>query len=79
MLNDDELQALAERIPAQKPYAVIASWADQAESADDWDDWEHIHFCDDWAQACDTKRMIEADGLAAYIIEPEGVYEDIEA
>lgn len=79
MLNDDDLKALAERIPAITTYAVIASWVDVEESADDWDDWDHIHYCTDWPTACDTKRMIEADGLAAYIIEPEGVTDDLEA
>lgn len=79
MLNDDDLKALAERIPAITTYAVIASWVDVEESADDWDDWGHIHYCTDWPTACDTKRMIEADGLAAYIIEPEGVTDDLEA
>jgi hypothetical protein len=79
MLNDDELQSLAEMIPAKATYAVLASWRDIEESADDWNDWEHIQFFDDWAQACDAKRRIEADGLAAYIIEPEGVTDDLEA
>lgn len=78
MLNTEELQTLAEMIPARAPYAVIASWADTEESADDWNDWEHVRFCHDWVEACDVKRQIEADGLAAYIIEPEGPHEDIE-
>ena len=79
MLNETELHTLAERIPALTTYAVIASWVDVEETADNWDDWDHIHYCPDWPTACDTKRMIEADGLAAYIIEPEGVTDDLEA
>ena len=78
MLNEVELQKVAEMIPAKTPYAVIASWEDVEETADEWDDMEHVHYCYDWAQACDTKRMVEADGLAAYIVEPEAPFEDIE-
>lgn len=78
MLNEVELQKVAEMIPAKTPYAVIASWADVEETADEWDDIEHVHYCYDWAQACDTRRMVEreADGLIAYIIEPEAPFED---
>lgn len=76
MLNEVELQKVAEMIPAKTPYAVIASWEDVEETADEWDDMEHVHYCTDWTQACDTKRRIEADGLAAYIVEPEAPFED---
>lgn len=80
MLNEVELQKVAEMIPAKTPYAVIASWVDVEETADEWDDMEHVHYCNDWAQACDVRRMVEreADGLIAYIIEPEAPFEDIE-
>ena len=54
MLTKDELEKIAERIPAKSRYAVIASWAD----------------------ARDKRRAIEADGLAAYIVEPAGPYAD---
>lgn len=76
MLTKDELEQIAERIPAKSRYAVIASWADRDETADEWDDLEHVRFCCDWADACDKRRAIEADGLAAYIVEPAGPYAD---
>ena len=72
MLSKESLETIAKMIPAKTPYAVIASWADVEETADEWDDMEHVHYCNDWVQACDTRRRIEADGLAAYIVEPEG-------
>jgi hypothetical protein len=72
MLSKESLEAIAKMIPAKTHYAVIASWEDVEETADDWDDMEHVHFCNDWESACDTKRMVEAEGLAAYIVEPEG-------
>ena len=79
MLNETELGTLAQMIPAKTAYAVIASWSDIDETAQDWDDWEHIHFCNDWASACDARRLIESEGLKAYIIEPEGVIDELEA
>lgn len=72
MMNKTELDKLSTLISAKARYAVIASWEDQEETADEWDDFDHIHYCNDWTSACDTKRMIESEGLAAYIIEPEG-------
>jgi hypothetical protein len=79
MLSDESLEAIAKMIPAKTRYAIIASWEDVEETADDWDDMEHVHFCKDWESACDTKRMIEAEALAAYIVEPKGPFEEIEA
>lgn len=79
MLNETELEQIAQMIPAKTAYAVIASWSDIDETAQDWDDWEHIHFCHDWASACDARRLIESEGLKAYIIEPEGVIDELEA
>ena len=72
MLTQESLKTIAKMIPAKTRYAVIASWADLEETADDWDDMEHVHYCSDWSSACDVKRTIESEGLAAYIIEPEG-------
>lgn len=73
MLNEQELNKLAQMIPAKAPFAVIASWNDAEETADEWDDHEHVHFCRDWVEACDTKRAVESEcggDLMAYIIEP---------
>ena len=75
MLSKDELEKIAEMIPAKTKYAVIASWADVEETADTWDDLEHVHYCRDWVEACDAKRTFETDGdggLVAYIVEPSG-------
>lgn len=41
MLNEQELNKLAQMIPAKARYAVIASWADVEETAEEWDDFEH--------------------------------------
>lgn len=79
MLNETELEQIAQMIPAKTTYAVIASWSDIDETASEWNDWEHIHFCNDWASACDARRLIESEGLKAYIIEPEGVVDELEA
>lgn len=78
MLSQESLETIAKRIPAKTPYAVLASWKDVEETTEEWNDLEHVHFCHDWASACDAKRIIEAEGLAAYIVEPEGPFEDIE-
>lgn len=72
MLSKESLETIAKMIPAKTRYAVVASWEDVEETADEWDDMEHVHYCNDWASACDVKRTIESEGLAAYIIEPEG-------
>ena len=75
MLDKDELERIAEMIPARTKYAVIASWADADETAETWDDLEHVHYCATWADACDAKRTIERDGdggLVGYIVEPSG-------
>lgn len=70
MLNEQELNKLAQMIPAKTRYAVIASWADVEETAEEWDDFEHVDYRNRWEDACDCKRRIEADGLMAYIVEP---------
>lgn len=82
MLDKDELEKIAERIPARTKYAVIASWAETDETADTWDDLEHVHYCYTWADACDARRAVEADGdggLVAYIVEPSGPYAEADA
>lgn len=42
MLDKDNLEKIAERIPAKTKYAVIASWAETEETAETWDDLEHV-------------------------------------
>ena len=70
MLNEQEMNKLAQMIPAKTRYAVIASWADVEETAEEWDDFEHVDYRNRWEDACDCKRRIEAEGLMAYIVEP---------
>jgi hypothetical protein len=79
MLSQESIETISKKIPAKTPYAVIASWEDAEETAKDWNDFEHVIYCDDWVQACNEKRRIESECLAAYIIEPQGPFEDIEA
>ena len=72
MLDAHELEKLAKMIPANARYAVIASWPDREETAEEWDDFDHVHYTNNYVDACNTKRQVE-DGyepLIAYIIEP---------
>jgi hypothetical protein len=78
MLDAMELEKIEEMIPAKSHYAVIASWRYADETAETWDDLEHVHYCNDWAAACEARRAIEAEGLEGYIIEPAGPWEDDE-
>lgn len=78
MLSKESLDAIAKRIPARLHYAVISSWKDQKEDADSWDDYDHVQYFRSWEEACSEKQWLERQGLAAYVIEPEGPFEEIE-
>ena len=78
MLSQESLKTIAKRIPARLTYAVISSWKDQEEDADSWDDYEHVQYFRSWADACSEKQWLELQGLAAYVIEPKGPFEDVE-
>ena len=79
MLSDESLEAIAKKIPARLTYAVISSWKEQEEDAGSWDDYEHVQYFRSWEDACSEKQWLERQGLAAYIVEPKGPFEEIEA
>jgi hypothetical protein len=77
MLSEETLETLAEMIPAKSTYAVIVPF-NEISDPEDLRDLKLIRYFDDWTEACDAKRELESEGIIGYLIEPEGVVDDIE-
>jgi len=77
MLSEETLETLAEMIPAKSTYAVIIPF-NEISDPEDLRDLKLIRYFDDWTEAYDAKRELESEGIIGYLIEPEGVVDDIE-
>lgn len=77
MLSEETLETLAEMIPAKSTYAVIVPF-NEFSDPEDLRDLKLIRYFDDWTEACDAKRELQSEGIIGYLIEPEGVVDDIE-